>query len=421
MKLFIFLLLASFGFSLTLEEAIRIAVRNNIDVLKSGIDLRKLDQRIREVRSKVFPRVSFSARFTKWDPNYISAFFPENKYFLTLNLTQTVFDRTLWTALKVAKRSGELQRVVLEEVKVRVASEVEKVFWAVLLRREVLREKRESLRYWEDYFRLVEEKYRAGIVPRYEFLRARAELRQAKAELIRAESEYRTAVNTLKVLLGITEDVEPEGEFRKADLNLEDPYTLLERNPTLRVLEKTLEVRESEVEVRRAEYYPKLSFFFNYNFENIIDFENGRLEEDTRQGYNFGFRFDFLIFDGFGRRARVIQSRLETLKVKEDIDFLRKKLRNDLDSLLSRLRSAEEEIGARRDTLLASEESLRFATERYREGVGTQVELLEARRSYERAKLSYLESVYAYNVIAADIKAILGMYLLAEDGPRIGP
>ena len=420
MRVLALLILFSLSFSLTLEEARSIALRNHVDRVKSEIDLRMLDQRIREVRAGLFPSLSFSARFTRWDPNYISAFVPENKYFLTLSLNQTVFDRVVWSAIKVAKGSRELQRLVLEEVRNRVSAEVEKAFWAVLLRREILKEKRESLRYWEDYFRIVEEKFRQGIVPRYEFLRARAQLRQARADLIRAESDYRTAVNNLKVLLGMTGEIHPEGEFRKEDLPVKDPYPLLKNNPTLKVLKKTLQVRRAEVEMRRAEYFPKLTFFLNYNFENIIDFEAGRLKEDTRQGYNLGVRLDFLIFDGFKRSARVMQGRLEALKVKEEIEFLEKKLANDLDSLIARLRSVEEEIKARRDTLKASEESLKFATERYREGVGTQVELLEARRSYERAKLSYLESIFVYNSLVADLKAILGFYSLAEDGLRVG-
>ncbi|MDQ7081602.1 MAG: TolC family protein [Aquificota bacterium] len=141
----------------------------------------------------------------------------------------------------------------------------------------------------------------------------------------------------------------------------------------------------------------------------------------TRQGYNFGLRLDLLVFDGFRRKARVIQGRLEALKVKEEIEFTERKLRNDVDSLIAQIRSAEEEIEARRDTLKASEESLRFATERYKEGVGTQVELLEARRNYERAKLSYLESIYVYNSLVADLKAVLGLYSLAEDGSRVRP
>lgn len=411
MILFLFLLITSLSFPLSLEEALRLAVERNVESIKSELDLKKVEERIREVRGSVLPTVTLSFTYTRWDKNYISSFIPENKYFANLNLNQSLFDKSVWSALKVARKSRELQNYVIEDVKAIIMGETEKLFWAVLLKREVLREKRESLRYWKSYFELVKEKYERGIIPKYEFLRARAQLRQAKADLIRAESDLKVSLNSLKSFLGLAGKVPVDGEFKKSPLSIEDPEVLLEKgNTTLKILRKTLEVRKANVELKRADYYPKLSLFFNYNFENIMDFEAGRLKEDYRHGYNFGLRFDFTLFDGSKRSARVMQERIEERKVREEIEFTLNKLKNELDSLMAQLKSAEEEIKAREDSLLAAEESLKFATERYREGVGSQVELLEARQNYEQAKLSLLSAIYNYNSVAADIKRLLGLY-----------
>ncbi|WP_457600558.1 TolC family protein [Hydrogenivirga sp.] len=411
MRVFILLfVLISAAWPLTLEEAKELALRNHIESVKSELELKRLEEKIREVKGSVLPTVVLSATYTRWDKNYVSSFVPENKYFVNLNLNQPLFDKGVWEALKLAKESRELQELVIGEVKVRLSSEVEKLFWAVLLKREVLGEKRESLRYWENYFALVREKYEEGIVPRYEFLRARAQLRQARADLIRAESDLKTSLNSFKSFLGLTEVPELEGRFRKVDLSVKDPFGVLEaKNPRLRVLRKAYRVKLANVGLRRSDYYPKLSLFFNYNFENVMDFEAGQLKEDFRHGYNFGLRLDFTIYDGSKRSARVVQEEIESRKALKELQFVKTKLRNELESLLAQLRSAEEELKAREDTLLAAEESLRFATQRYAEGVGSQVELLEARRSYEQAKLSLLNAVYNYNSLVADLKALLGM------------
>ena len=410
MRLFLLLFLVALGWGLTLEEAKRLALQNHIDSVKSELELKRLEERIREVKGSVLPSVVLSATYTRWDKNYISSFVPENKYFVNLNLNQPLFDRSVWKALKLAKLSRELQELVTDEVRVRLLAEVEKLFWAVLLKREVLAEKRESLSYWQDYFTLVKEKYERGIIPKYEFLRARAQLRQARADLIRAESDLKTSLNSLRSFLGVDGELEPEGEFRRMSIELKDPFGVLDKkNPTLKVLRKTYSLKQATVELRKSNYYPKLSAFFNYNFENIMDFEGGQLKEDTRHGYNFGLRLDYTLYDGSKRSARVLQERIEGKKVLREIEFTRNKLRNELESLLAQLRSAEEELKAREDTLLASQESLRFATERYAEGVGSQIELLEARQSYEQAKLSLLSAIYNYNAILADLKALLGM------------
>jgi len=410
MRLLLLILISVVSWGLTLEEAKRLALQNHIDSLKSELELRRLEEKVREVRGNILPSVILSASYTRWDKNYISSFVPENKYIVSLKLNQPLFDKAVWEAFKLAKLSKELQELVINEVRVKLLAEVEKLFWAVLLKREVLAEKRESLRYWKSYFELVKEKYERGIIPRYEFLRARAQLRQARADLIRAESDLKTSLNTLRSFLGVSGDLSPEGEFRKVELELRDPFGVLyEGNPTLRVLKKTYSLKRATVELRKSDYYPKLSAFFNYNFENIMDFAGGQLKEDTRHGYNFGLRFDYTLYDGSKRSARVLQEKIESKKALKEIEFTRNRLRNELESLLAQLRSAEEELKAREDTLLASEESLRFATERYAEGVGSQIELLEARQSYEQAKLSLLSAIYNYNSILADLKALLGM------------
>ncbi len=412
------LLLLSFGWSITLEEAKELALKNHIESVKSELELRKLEERIKELKGSLFPTVSLSASYTRWDKNYISSFVPENKYYLNLNLNQPLFDKSLWSALRLAERSEELQRAVIEDVRATLLAEVEKLFWAVLLKREVLSEKRESLSYWENYFALVKEKYERGIVPRYEFLRARAQLRQAKADLIRAESDLKISLNSLKSFLGLEGQLKPEGKFAPVEFHIEEPFRLLkEKNTTLQVFRETHRVKLANVELKRSDYFPRLNLFFNYSLENIKDFEAGQLKEDYRHGYNFGLRLDFVLFEGGKRLKRVLQERIEAEKVSREIDFTEKKLRNELESLLAQLRSSEEELKAREDTLMAAKETLSFATQRYAEGVGSQVELLEARQNYESARIAYLNAVYTYNSIVADIKRMLGLELTRSGEP----
>ncbi len=411
MSVMLLLLLTVVCWSLDLEEIKELAVKNHIDSVKSQLELESLEEKIKEVRAGILPSVSFGVTYTRWDTNYISAFVPENKYFANLRLDQRIFDKSLWEALKVARESKEVQNFVIEEVRQKLLAEVEKLYWAVLLKKEILKEKEESFQYWQDYFALVKEKYEQGIVPRYEFLRARAQLRQAKADLIRAGGELKSSINSLKAFLRIVGEVEIEGKLRKEALAIENPLrVLLEKSPTLKLLRARLKLARSKVKLKEAQYFPRLSFFFNYNLENIMDFDGGRLKEDYRHGYNFGIKLDFLLYDAGRRSAQIRQERIELRKISKELKFTENKLKNELETLLIRLRSAEEELSAREDSLLASQEALRFSTERYREGVGSQVELLEARKNYEQAKLSLLNSIYNYNSIVVDIKKLLGWF-----------
>ncbi len=405
--LFFLFLIINFTFGLTLKEIKELAIERHIDSIKSGIDLKKIEEKIKEVKGSIFPKITFTFTYTRWDKNYISAFVPENKYFASLILTQPIFDKSLFVAIDNAKKNRELQEAIIRDIKVSISAEVEKIYWAILLRKEIVKEKEESLKYWEDYYKLVEEKYKEGIVPIYELFRAKSQLKQARAELIKAKAEYKKALNSLKSFLGISEDIEIEGTLKRESLDLDN--ISLENNTLLEVLKKRKEVALSNAEFFKSEYYPKLSFFARYNVENIIDFENFQLKERIRSGYAFGVQADFVIFEGFKRRSRILQEKLEAKKYMKEIEFTKIKLKNELDSILTELKSLEEEIKARKETVFALEVALRYTIERYREGVGSQIEILEARKAYEEAKISYLSSIFNYNSRVADLKKLLGI------------
>ncbi len=393
---------------LTLDKVVRLAQERNIESIKSELELRKVEEQIREVRGAIFPSLKLSATYTRWDPDYISAFVPENQYFVSLQLTQTIFNKSVFEALRVAKRTRDLQRAVYEDVKRSLSAEAKKLYWGVLFRKEILRIREGSMRYWEGYFELVRERYEKGIVPRFEFLRARAQLRRAKADLIRAKSDYRRALSSLKTFLGIEGTVKVEGELKPVPFDVSDPEgMLLKNNSTLKVMAKTIKARETAVDLKKAEYYPQLNAFANYDVRNIIDFQAGRLVEDQRRGYSFGLRLDFVLFDGFGRSARTAQERIELEKARSELEFTRRKLLGDLEALMTELESLREEISASEDSVESERLAMKFAEERYREGIGNQIDLLTARRSYEGALISYYSAVLSHNTVVADIERLI--------------
>ena len=402
MVLLILVLWVSLGFCLKLEEAKRLALENHIDAVKGKIDLKILEERIREVKGSIFPKLRFSFRYTRWDPNYISAFVPENKYNASFSLRQTIFDRSLFKALEVARESRDLQEEILKEIKNTLSAEVEKIYWGVVFRKEVLKEKKETLKYWEEFLRLAELNYKEGISPRHEFLRAKAQYLRAVAEVKRAQSQYVESLSKLKAFLGKEDISEPE-----------EPLTLPKgTNPQSgiflkeKVLEKSLRVKLKEIALEESKRYPKVSFFFNYNFENIMDFRNGRLQEDTRHGYNLGIEIGWDIYDG-SVSPKVAQKKLEANKIRKEISFVRKNLRETLKALRETLEALETEIRALEETLEASREYVHYTTRRYRLGVGSITDVLEARRSFEEARISYLKAILDYRLTLAEIKKLL--------------
>lgn len=404
--LILFLLFNSVLFALTLQEAVELALRNNIKSVESRIELEKVEEKIREVRSGLFPTLSLRGEFTRWDENYISSFVPTNRLFIALSVSQTVFDRSVFLAVKLANRSRELRELILQDVKAELEKEVKSLFHLTLLKRETLMEREAFFKYWKDYLLLLEEKYREGIIPKHELLRAKSQVKMAEANLKRAKAELKKAKLSLASLVGVDGELEPEGELKPLDLKVKE--FSLDKNSTLRVIKKSIQLQELNRELERAEFYPKVMLQGDYQGNNLKDFENGRLKDDFRHGYSLRLQADLTLFDWGRRSAKVSQEALELERLKETFKNKERELRNNLSSLLEELEALRLEIKARELSVEASAESLRLSTERYREGIASQLEVLDAVAQYEKAKIDLLNTVYTYNTLIFELERIVG-------------
>ncbi len=395
----------SIGLSLTLERAVELALKNNVKSVEARIELKKVEQKIKEVRSSLFPTLSLQVELTRWDEGYVSSFVPTNRLFMSLTLSQNVFDRAIFLSVRLAKESKELRQLILEDVRQELTKEVKKLFYLVLLKRETLKQRRAFLSYWSSYLELVKGKYKEGMVPKHELLRAKAQLEMAKANLKRAESELRKAELSLASLLGIEGSLEVEGKLIPLDF---DGEASLSRNSTLAVLKKSVELQSLSRKLAESEYYPRLKLFGNYQGNNLKDFDRGRLRDDFRHGYSVRLQADWTLLDWGKRKAKVNQESLELSKLRESYKSKERELKNTLSSILDELEALRLELKARRLSVKAAEESLKLSTERYKEGVGTQLEVLEAVQNYERAKIELLNTVYLYDALLFELERLRG-------------
>ena len=76
------------------------------------------------------------------------------------------------------------------------------------------------------------------------------------------------------------------------------------------------------------------------------------------------------------------------------------------------LRSAEQTIQSTQTAVAQGQESFRIATLRYRAGVGTNLDVLDAETKLTDARNNYVQALYNYNIsIAAALEQLTGVPL----------
>ncbi|MDT7871024.1 MAG: TolC family protein [Thermocrinis sp.] len=401
------LLVLGFARAITLEQALEIAKERANQIRLSELDIKKAEEEIKRARAGILPQVSVSYNYTYLGQDLALGFTPHNRQSAVLQLNQTIFNKQVFELIKLANIQRELQSLIKEDVQRTLESQVKDLFYGLLYRKAIIKLQEENVNYWEENYRVVSAKFSAGVVPKVELLRAQSQLEQARSQLEQARAEYLRALENFKALLKLEGDVEPEGTLELKEFNSKEEellQALKEKNSTLRVAKKSVELAQGTVELKRAQNFPTVNGFANYQLFTGRRSFFGSTEQ--LKGYSFGVSINYLIFDGFSRKAEISEAEMDLLKQRENLLQLEYDLKARLRSTLLSIKSIQTQIKAVQSSLESAKESLRLSTERYRLGVGSQLEVLEARANYNNLLANYYLLLYQYNSSLASLERL---------------
>lgn len=343
MRLLLLILFNSFwAMALTLEQAVETAMKNHTSIRLSTLELQKAEEGIRRARAGILPQVSLSYSYTRLSEELAFGSTPRNRHSYNLELEQAVFNRAVFEGIKLAREQRELQELLRQDTLREVEFQTKVLFYALLYRKEVIKLLEENLKYWEENLKQTEGRFQAGMVPKVELIRVRAQLESVKAQLEGARADYHKALEDFRAFLRLEEKAEPQGSLTYIPPTSVDMKTLLENNSTLKVAKKNLEVARRALGVQESQYYPTLNFFANYQGNTAR--VSGQVE--MVEGYTFGARLSYRIFDGFAREASLSQARIEVLKQVENLRETENRIRVEFFKTLEDIRSLQVQIRA---------------------------------------------------------------------------
>ena len=416
---------------LTLDKAISIALKENYDIQLAGLNLSRAQAQIKEAYAGAFPKLTFSGQYsrnikspvlfippnTPFNPSPTTLAFSiaaDNSYNAGINLSQTIFDPRLGTAISIAKTYSKYSDVGNQATKDSVIATVKESFYNVLLTKKLVDVNQKSYEVAKANYENTGALYKQGVASEYDYLRSEVQLANVKPSLIQAQNNFELSKNALKNVLGlqINTSIDVEGEFKveKVDSSLmaRSDSILVKQNTLLQKLSLQKSILKENVSIEKAAYLPSLSAFGSYNWQtqdNTFDFNN----------YNWvntitvGLQLSYTLFDGFSRSAKIQQAEigLKSLQVVENkakeglkISLLQSKLK--MDEALDRINAQEKSVGQ-------AERALQIAQTRYKEGVGTQLEILDTQNSLTATQTNYQKAIYDFLIAKTEWERILGI------------
>ncbi|HXI82575.1 MAG TPA: TolC family protein [Verrucomicrobiae bacterium] len=418
--------------SLTLQDCLDLAIKQNPSILKAQQEIRRTQGVIVETRAPAVPQITASGSGEMIARSAIDAFpFPAGS-----GGTNTVFGNQTqpWSAqvqisqllyqggrvsaaVRAAKLSDQIAVLGFQKAVADTILDVRKAFYQILLNKAIAEVREQSVTLLEQQLLDAQSRYDVGAVPRFNVLRAEVELANAKPPLIRAQNDLRISKESLVKLLAIdsttqTNDFTPinfEGtlayEHRAWDL----PTALqqgLEHRPELLQAEQQIGVAKANVKVASSGYKPEASVFGNYGWHDDTFFNS---PDATREGWTAGASVTWALFDGMLTRGKVSEARALLQEANLDYADTRRQVELDVRQAYSDYLQTIELIEAQKKTVEEAEESLRLARARFQAGTGTQLDVLSAQTALTDARSNEVQALHDYNVAIATLERVTGM------------
>ncbi len=416
---------------LTMDKAVSIALRGNYDLRLADFDLLKAESQITEAYAGAWPKLNFSGQYTRnlkspvlfippntpFNPSSQTLTFSigaENSYNLGVTLSQTIYDPRLGTAISIAKKYSSFSKLNNQTSKDDVIAQVKKSFYNVLLSQKLIDVNQKNYEVAKANYENTGLLYKQGVASEYDYLRTEVQLANIKPALIAAKNNLKLAKNSLKNLLALdlNTDIKVVGEFKvdsvSNELLAKSNEILKEKNPLLKKLNIQKSILEENVDIEKAAYWPSLSAFGNYNWQtqdNTFNFSN----YNWANTITVGLQLSYAIFDGFKRQAKVQQAELEVKSIQVTKTKTEEGLKIKLLQSQLNMEEALDRIHAQEKSVNQAERALHIAQTRYKEGVGTQLEILDTQNSLTQTRINYEKAIYDFLIAKTDWEQTLGI------------
>src|ERR1043166_5664033 len=420
---------------MSLLDAVRTALGQNADILKSQHDLEVAHGIAIQTRAIVFPRLRASAEFehneaVEKSPKAVLVGTndlgrPEDQWRGSIRLVQSVFEGgRMASALRAARLTREQALMDYQTIVANTMLDVRTAYYDVLLAEQQIVVRDASVKLLETELTRTQQRLDQGLVPRFNVLRAEVAVANARPRLIRAREAARAAKNRLVTLLGynLPQSVLADIPLTLATKLEPEPYDLAlpsalaqarERRTELMSLALELGIRRERVVAAKAGYMPSVGIFAGYN-SHSSEFMD-RFYEDV-SGPLAGVQMNWDIFDGAATQGRVMEARARAAKASINLDDQTRRIEQEVRTAYSKFLEAREVIESQKKVVEQAEEAVRLAESRYDAGAGTQLDVLDAETSLTEARTTQVEAAHDFLVARARLERAIGYDVTQEAG-----
>ena len=409
--------------TLTLDKALEIALDENPTIKVAAEEIASKKVASKEAWQSLLPEASLNgsldhtikaAEMKLNDMSFKMGQDGTNTANAGLSINLPLFAPAVYRAMSMTKTDIELAVEKSRASELDLINQVTKAYYQLMLAQDSYEVLQGSYKLAEDNFNVVNAKYQQGAVSEFDKISAEVQMRSIKPNVISAANAVTLAKLQLKVLMGITADVDIKTDDNLTNYEsmlfanqLKEEDMSLENNTTMKQFELNMKLLEKNVKSLKTNFMPTLSMSFSYQYQSLYNPNINFFDYTWSNSSSLMFNLSIPLYRA-SNFTKVKSARIQMRQLDWNRIDTERKLNMQVVSYRNNMTASSEQVVSNKENVMQAEKAVQIAGKRYEVGKGTVLELNSSQVSLTQAQLTYNQSIYDYLVAKADLDQVLG-------------
>ena len=397
--------------ALNLADSIELALKNNQTIKQSLEDRETALWQYKNARRQTGPTLSYNFSGRRYgNSSGGSPMQTDNDFTNSLTLSIPIYQggrlKNQRLQTRYALDSAEL---TLEDTKQEIKLQTTQAYYEILRCRDMMKVREEEVDAFQEHLNKSMIRYREGIVAKSDILASTVSLADAKQNYVTARGEYEKSLANLNNIIGLPTEtpllIRDEMNYTTYEPTEENCVEYaLENRPDYFSAEYSIKQAEAAIKIAEAGRKPMVDASLSKTAESDRIFKS-----DKNRNWQAMLNLQWNIFDNGVTSASVNEMRARLRKSQSIATQIADSICLEVHNAYIDLRTAEENISTTQIAVARAKEDYHLAQIRYTEGVGINLEVIDAQEKLTQASTNYFSALYSYYLAKAELEKAMGV------------
>lgn len=422
--------------SLSLDQAIEIALSDNPTIKVANLEIERYDYVKKQTVASLYPKIDVSGQYSlalrRQEMAEGLSFGGKNTFNATASLSLPLFVPSVYRQMKLNETQMALAVEEARATRIDMVAAVRSAYYNVLLAEQSMKVLQEAIATTQRVVDNTKELYENGMAAEYDYITAQVQLSNLKPQVLQAQKGIDLTKLQLKMYLSIPEETEiivigSLDDFRDEVLLGTDYEVNVAENTTVKNLELQSELLDHQEKLIQTTRMPTIAAFgqISYIGQEHSDLSKlmgggmgggagaGTATEQSKFWWqypiNIGAQISIPIFAGFSKTNQLRAVRNQRAQLDIQREYAERGVVLQVQAAINNLLTARETMLSNELTVEQAQKAYDISYARYGAGAGTILELNSSQLTLTQAQLNYSQSIYDYLSAHAEYEKACGV------------